>query len=71
MIKLFFWSTQIGTPTGTQVFPSEICKILENTFLTEHFWATASILKKNNKMRLYLICKLRLEIYFFYLHSIP
>ena len=27
----------------TQVFPYEFCKILKNSFFTEHFWVTASV----------------------------
>ena len=27
----------------TQVFSYEFCKILKNSFFTEHFWVTASV----------------------------
>ena len=32
----------IKKETLAQVLPYEFCKISKNTFLTEHFWATAS-----------------------------
>ena len=33
--------------TLTQVFPCEFCVISKNTFLTEHLWATVSVISKD------------------------
>ena len=39
-------SNFIEKETLAQVFSCEFCEISKNTFFTEHFWATASIINK-------------------------
>ena len=37
----------IKIETQAQLFPCEFCETSKNTFFTEHAWATASIISKN------------------------
>ena len=37
--------------TLAQVFSCEFCQISNNTFFTEHLWATASILREERRLK--------------------